>query len=95
MNRYAHVENGVVTNVSNWDGVAKFNPGDGVTMVLADGETEAQIGATYDGSFHYVEPPVPEPTAEQVARQAKLDSAKSKLEALGLTTEEVREAFGL
>ena len=95
MNRYAHVENGVVTNVSNWDGVAKFNPGDGVTMVLADGETEAQIGATYDGSFHYVEPPVPEPTAEQVARQAKLDSVKSKLEALGLTTEEVQEAFGL
>jgi len=33
--------------------------------------------------------------AEQVSRQAKRDSAKSKLEALGLTTEEVREAFGL
>ena len=33
--------------------------------------------------------------AEQVSRQAKRDSAKSKLEALGLTTEEVQEAFGL
>jgi hypothetical protein len=33
--------------------------------------------------------------AEQVARQAKLDSVKSKLEALGLTTEEVKEAFGI
>jgi hypothetical protein len=33
--------------------------------------------------------------AEQVAKQARLDSVKSKLEALGLTTEEVREAFGL
>jgi|TARA_R110002051_G_C8623697_1_gene483755 hypothetical protein len=93
MNRYAHVENGVVTNVSIWDGETSYNPPDGVTMILADGNT--RIGGTYDGEFHYVEPPIPEPTAEQVAKQAKLDSVKSKLEALGLTTEEVREAFGL
>lgn len=33
--------------------------------------------------------------AAKVARQEKLDSTKSKLEALGLTTEEVQEAFGL
>jgi hypothetical protein len=33
--------------------------------------------------------------AEQVAKQERLDSVKSKLEALGLTTEEVQEAFGL
>jgi len=33
--------------------------------------------------------------AEQIAKQAKRDSVKSKLEALGLTTEEVQEAFGL
>ena len=33
--------------------------------------------------------------AANTARQAKRDSVKSKLEALGLTTEEVREAFGL
>ena len=95
MKRYAHVENGVVITVSNWDGETYFDPGLGVTMVLADGEDNAQTGATYDGAFHFVEPPVPEPTAEQVARQAKLDSVKSKLEALGLTTEEVQEAFGL
>ena len=31
----------------------------------------------------------------KIARQEKLDSTKSKLEALGLTTEEVKEAFGL
>jgi len=93
MNKYAHVESGVVTNISNWDGVAKFNPGDGVTMVLADDNT--RIGGTYDGAFHFVEPSIPEPTAEQVAKQERLDSVKSKLEALGLTTEEVQEAFGL
>ena len=33
--------------------------------------------------------------AEQTLKQEKLDSVKSKLEALGLTTEEVQEAFGL
>jgi hypothetical protein len=93
MNKYAHVENGVVTNLSNWDGEANYNPPDSATMVLADENT--RIGGTYDGAFHYVEPTPPEPTAEEVARQAKLDSVKSKLEALGLTTEEVQEAFGL
>ena len=33
--------------------------------------------------------------AENTARQEKLDSVKSKLETLGLTTEEVKEAFGI
>ena len=32
---------------------------------------------------------------EQIAKQERLASAKSKLEALGLTTEEVKEAFGI
>ena len=33
--------------------------------------------------------------ADAIAKQNKLDSVKSKLEARGLTTEEVQEAFGL
>jgi hypothetical protein len=33
--------------------------------------------------------------AEQTSKQERLDSVKSKLEALGLTSEEVQEAFGL
>ena len=33
--------------------------------------------------------------AEQVADQERLASVKSKLEALGLTTEEVKTAFGI
>ena len=33
--------------------------------------------------------------AEQTAKQERLASAKSKLENLGLTTEEIKEAFGL
>ena len=93
MNKYAHVENGIVTNISLWDGVSQYNPGDGVTMVLAD--ENARIGGTYDGAFHYVEPTPTEPTAEQVAKQDRVASVKSKLEAMGLTTEEVQDAFGI
>ena len=33
--------------------------------------------------------------AEQAAKQERLASVKSKLEALGLTPEEVKEAFGI
>ncbi len=33
--------------------------------------------------------------AEQAAKQERLDSVKTKLESLGLTTDEVREAFGI
>jgi len=93
MNKYAHVKNSIVTNISLWDGVCEFNPGENVTLVLAD--DNACIGGTYDGTFHFVELPVPELTAEQVAKQDRLASVKSKLEALGLTAEEVQDAFGL
>lgn len=92
MANYAVVKNGAVENMIVWDGVRELSiPGS--ELVLAD--SNARIGGIYDGSFHYVEPPAPEPTAEEVVRQAKLASVKSKLEALGLTTEEVQEAFGL
>jgi len=92
MATYAVIRNGVVENLVVWDEETTFSP-KGCEVVKAT--SDARIGGTYDGAFHYVEPPIPEPTAEQVARQAKRDSAKSKLEALGLTTEEVQEAFGL
>ena len=89
---YAHVKDGVVTNISNWDGVAKFNPGEGVAMVLAD--ENARIGGTYDGAFHFVEPPVPEPTAEQVAAAETKSSAIEKLKALGLNDAEIASITG-
>lgn len=91
MATYAVVKDGNVINMIEWDG-SSSHP-DSSTFVEAT--ADSRIGGTYDGSFHYVEPPAPEPTAEEVVRQAKLDSVKSKLEALGLTTEEVQEAFGL
>jgi len=92
MANYTVVKDGVIENIIVWDGVRELSiPGS--ELILAD--ENARIGGTYDGAFHYVEPPRPEPTAEQLARQAKLDSVKSKLETLGLTSEEVQEAFGL
>ena len=92
MANYAVVKDGVVESIVVWDGQTTFSV-EGSELIEATNDT--RVGGTYDGSFHYVEPPVPEPTAEQVAKQERLDSVKSKLEALGLTTEEVQEAFGL
>ena len=92
MAHYAVVKNGVVENMVVWDGVTEFSVPD---SELIEATADTRIGGTYDGAFHFVEPPIPEPTAAEVARQAKRDSVKSKLEALGLTTEEVQEAFGL
>jgi hypothetical protein len=92
MANYAIVKDGIVKNVVIWNGDKAYDV-EGETLVEATADT--QIGGTYDGVFHFVEPTPPEPTTEQLARQAKLASVKSKLEALGLTTEEVREAFGL
>tara|TARA_B100001013_G_scaffold133727_1_gene78393 strand:+ start:119 stop:397 length:279 start_codon:yes stop_codon:yes gene_type:complete len=90
---YAVVKNGVVENVVVWDGVTEFSVAD---SELIEATADARVGGSWDGNvFTFVEQPPREPTAEQVARQAKLDSVKSKLEALGLTTEEVQEAFGL
>jgi len=93
MANYAVVKSGVVENIVVWDGQTAFSV-EGSEIVEAT--DDARIGGSWDGNvFTFVEPPPREPTAEQVARQAKLDSVKSKLEALGLTSEEVREAFGL
>ena len=94
MDRYAHVnDNGEVVNICLWDGETEYNPS-GVILIKDDGN--ARMGGRWDGSsFTYDEPVEPEPTAEQVARQEKIDSAKAKLEDLGLTTEEVKEAFGI
>ena len=87
MNKYAHIEDGVVTNVSLWDGVSEFDPGEGVTLVLAN--DDAIIGGTYDGAFHYVAPTPPEPTPEQVAAAETKSSAIEKLKALGLNDAEI------
>ena len=82
---YALVKNGTVENVIVWDGVKPVNlDGD---LILAD--SDARVGGTYDGAFHFVEPASPEPTAEQIQRAADKQSAHDKLSALGLTDAEI------
>ena len=82
---YALVKNGVVENVIVWDGVKQANlDGD---LILAD--SDARVGGTYDGSFHFVDPPAYEPTAEEIQKAADKQSAHDKLSALGLTDAEI------
>ena len=90
---YAVVEGGTVTNMIVVDEDVGFEM-DGADVVKATSDT--RIGGTWDGNvFSFVEPPAPEPSAEEVARAAKLASAKEKLAALGLDLEEISAAFGI
>jgi len=90
---YAVVKSGTVINMIVVDEDVGFEmDGADVVKVTAD----ARIGGSWDGNiFSFVEPPAPEPSAEEVARAAKLTSAKEKLAALGLDAEEVSAAFGI
>jgi len=93
MARYAVVESGNVTNVIEWDGSSPH--ADSATFVSAEGEANAQIGATYNGSaFSYTAPTPPEPTAEQVQAAADKTSGHDKLVALGLSADEI-SALGI
>ena len=91
--KYAHIENGVVTNISNWDGETEYNPGEGITLIQAD--ENAYVGGEYNGSFvaRPVEPD-PEPTAEEIQKAADKQSAHDKLSALGLTDAEITALTG-
>jgi len=93
MANYAVVKNGVVENVVVWDGVTEFSVAD---SELVEATSDARIGGSWDGNvFTFVEPPAPEPTAEQVALTENKASAKSKLTALGLSEAEISAAFGI
>ena len=88
---YAVVKNGAVENMVVWDGVRELSIPDS-ELILAD--SNARIGGTYDGAFHFVAPTPPEPTAKQVAAaEAKL-SAIEKLKALGLNDAEIASITG-
>ena len=90
---YAVVEGGTVTNMIVVDEDVGFEM-DGADVVKATSDT--RIGGSWDGNvFSFVEPPAPEPSADEVARAAKLASAKEKLAALGLDADEITAAFGI
>jgi hypothetical protein len=92
MTGYAVVKNGVVENMVVWDGVTEYSPdGD-----LVEATSDTRMGGSWDGNvFTFVNPPIPELTAEQVADAANKASAKSKLAALGLSNDEISAAFGI
>ena len=93
MARYAVVESGNVTNVIEWDG-SSSHP-DSAKFVSAEGEANAQIGATYNGSaFAYTPPAAPELTDAQKKEAADKTSGHDKLVALGLTADEI-SALGI
>tara|TARA_R110002110_G_scaffold361990_1_gene571667 strand:- start:1865 stop:2143 length:279 start_codon:yes stop_codon:yes gene_type:complete len=91
MANYAVVKNGNVENIIVWDGVRELSIPDS-ELILADENTH--IGGTYDGTFHFVVPPIPEPTAEQVAAAEAKVSAIEKLQALGLNDAEIASITG-
>ena len=84
--KYAHIENGIVINIVEWDGESEYNA-DG-ELIQAD--ENAWIGGEYNGSF-VARPPAPahEPTAEELQKAADKQSAHDKLSALGLTDAEI------
>ena len=91
MANYAVVKDGVVESIVVWDGQTTFSV-EGSELIEATNDT--RVGGTYDGSFHYVEPPIPEPTAEQVAAAEARLSAIEKLKALGLNDAEIASITG-
>ena len=91
MANYAVVKNGAVENIIVWDGVQELSIPD-AELILADENT--RMGGTYDGSFHFVVPPIPEPTAEQVAAAETRASAIEKQKALGLNDAEIASITG-
>ena len=93
MANYAVVKSGVVENIVVWDGVTEFSVADSELIAATE---STRIGGSWDGNvFTFVEPPAPEPTAEQVALTENKVSAKSKLTALGLSEAEISAAFGI
>jgi len=93
MANYAVVKGGVVENMVVWDGVTEFSVAD---SELIEATETALVGGSWDGNvFTFVNPPIPEPTVEQVAEVENKASAKSKLAALGLSEDEISAAFGI
>jgi hypothetical protein len=89
--KYAVVKDGIVQNLIQWDGDKYQADGE-----LIEATHDAWIGGAYtDGAFVPRPPELePEPTAEQLQLEADKASARSKLEALGLTEAEINALIG-
>ena len=89
--KYAIVKDNVVQNLIQWDGDEYQVDGE-----LIQATHDAWIGGAYtDGAFVPRPPePAPEPTEEEVQLAADKQSARDKLEALGLTEAEINALIG-
>ena len=89
--KYAVVKDGIVKNLIQWDGGEYHADGQ-----LIEATHDAYIGGAYtDGAFVPRPPePEPEPTAEEVQLAVDKQSARDKLEALGLTEAEINALIG-
>lgn len=66
MSSYAIVENGIVTNVVEWDGnTDTWSPPDGSQQILIEGDANPQIGLGYSNGV-FEQPAPPQFTPEQV-----------------------------
>ena len=72
---YAVVKNGVVENMILLDGETEFFI-EGSELVEAT--SDARIGGTYDGAFHFVEPTPPEPTRLLVC-ESEVNDTRSRI----------------
>lgn len=80
MAKYAIVRDGVVLNVTEWDGETPWSPPEGTEAVL-DAEETAERGGTWDGSAFTrapIVPPAPQPKSfeELVAEATSFDELK-------------------
>ena len=65
MSIYAVVQNGLVVNVIEWDGITDYDPGEGLELVLAEGRG-VSIGYAWNGE-NFIAPAEPDPE-EAVAK---------------------------
>ena len=98
--KYAIVKNGTVENMVEWDGVSEYSVDGELIPVPPHSEGLANIGGQHDGTDNYnafsYTPPEPLPIPQSIIdKKAKKDSARSKLEGLGLTIDEIQAAFGI
>ena len=59
MSIYAVVQNGLVVNVIEWDGITDYDPGEGLELVLAEGRG-VSIGYAWNGE-NFIAPAEPDP----------------------------------
>ncbi len=61
MARYAMIENSVVINLIEWDGVMPYNPGPQYTLVIIPDDVFVDMGYSWDATNGFTAPPQTEP----------------------------------